>query len=86
LVLALAGPVGTVRFFLNSLRFERRLLLSQPAYIKRYIIVELAHKQGLGELALPRQVLTVERIPLLGTGKIDYLQPRVMAEELLSAD
>ena len=65
---------------------EKVVLLTEQPAAERTALVELAHKQGLGELALPRQVISVERIPLLGTGKIDYLQARAMAEELLSAE
>jgi acyl-[acyl-carrier-protein]-phospholipid O-acyltransferase / long-chain-fatty-acid--[acyl-carrier-protein] ligase len=42
----------------------------------------LAHckQAGLSELMVPRTVIAVKQVPLLGTGKIDYVAARALAE------
>lgn len=64
---------------------EKVILLTEQAGADRAALLEQARREGVSELALPRQVMTVEQIPLLGTGKIDYLHAKAMAEERLSA-
>ncbi|MBB5755021.1 acyl-[ACP]--phospholipid O-acyltransferase [Prosthecomicrobium pneumaticum] len=41
----------------------------------------LARTRGLPELAMPRTILTVDALPLLGTGKIDH---RALSEQVLA--
>ena len=36
-----------------------------------------AHERGIAEIMVPRDVLVLPRVPLLGTGKVDY--PAVQA-------
>ena len=42
----------------------------------------LAHAQSLGapELAVPRKIITIPEVPVLGTGKTDYVAIQRMAE------
>jgi len=44
-----------------------------------------AHAHGIAEVMVPRIVLSVREIPLLGTGKIDYGEARTLAERSLAA-
>ena len=40
----------------------------------RHDLVGWAHNHGVAELAVPRRILPVDDIPVLGTGKTDYVQ------------
>jgi acyl-[acyl-carrier-protein]-phospholipid O-acyltransferase / long-chain-fatty-acid--[acyl-carrier-protein] ligase len=44
-----------------------------------------ARRQGLAEVAVPRTLLTVPAVPLLATGKADYVAVSQLAREMLSA-
>jgi acyl-[acyl-carrier-protein]-phospholipid O-acyltransferase/long-chain-fatty-acid--[acyl-carrier-protein] ligase len=49
--------------------------------LKRERLSATAKALGLPELAVPRILKTVSEIPLLGTGKTDYVQLKKMAED-----
>ena len=55
---------------------------------KRTDLVGWVHNHGVQELAVPRRILTVETIPVLGTGKTDYVkvQKTVEASDLTERD
>ena len=40
----------------------------------RHDLVGWAHNHGVAEIAVPRRIMTVDDIPVLGTGKTDYVQ------------
>jgi acyl-[acyl-carrier-protein]-phospholipid O-acyltransferase/long-chain-fatty-acid--[acyl-carrier-protein] ligase len=37
-------------------------------------------EKGLSELAVPKTIRVVEEIPLMGTGKVDYVKLKEMAQ------
>ncbi len=51
---------------------EQIVLLTEYNDADRKDLVEQAKKDGVAELAVPRKVIKVDSIPVLGTGKIDY--------------
>ncbi len=51
---------------------EQLVLVTDLPGIERKALVEAAKAQGFSELGLPRKIVTVEEVPLLGTGKTDY--------------
>uniref|UniRef100_A0A450YJY9 Acyl-[acyl-carrier-protein]-phospholipid O-acyltransferase / long-chain-fatty-acid--[acyl-carrier-protein] ligase n=1 Tax=Candidatus Kentrum sp. TC TaxID=2126339 RepID=A0A450YJY9_9GAMM len=51
---------------------ERLILVTECNEIDRQLLVARAKSEGLSELDIPKQVVLMEAIPLLGTGKIDY--------------
>ena len=51
---------------------ESLLLVTEATEADRKTILAEAHKKGIGELFVPRIVQHVEKVPLLGSGKIDY--------------
>lgn len=53
-------------------RGERLVLVSEAAEVRRDALVAAAHREGLPEIAIPRDVLAVAMLPLLGSGKTDY--------------
>jgi acyl-[acyl-carrier-protein]-phospholipid O-acyltransferase/long-chain-fatty-acid--[acyl-carrier-protein] ligase len=60
---------------------ERVVLLSDAPDADSAKILEWAHKNGAPEIAVPKKVLKVAEIPVLGTGKTDYVTVQRMAEE-----
>ena len=52
---------------------EQIVLVTDAAEASRVDLIGWAQNHGVTELAVPRQVLTVESIPVLGTGKTDYV-------------
>ncbi len=65
----------------DSQRGEQLVLLTTEAGLTRSALLEAARRLGLSELAVPRQILPVEAIPLLGTGKVDYPGVRARAAQ-----
>jgi acyl-[acyl-carrier-protein]-phospholipid O-acyltransferase / long-chain-fatty-acid--[acyl-carrier-protein] ligase len=53
-------------------RGERLVLVSEAPSVRREALVEAAHREGLPEIAIPRDVVAVAALPLLGSGKTDY--------------
>jgi acyl-[acyl-carrier-protein]-phospholipid O-acyltransferase / long-chain-fatty-acid--[acyl-carrier-protein] ligase len=47
----------------------------------RMELVGWVHNHGVSELAIPRRIVLVKDIPVLGTGKTDYVKVQKMAEE-----
>ncbi len=62
---------------------ERVVLLSDAPDADSAKILEWAHKNGAPEIAVPKKVLKVAEIPVLGTGKTDYVTVQKMAEDAL---
>jgi acyl-[acyl-carrier-protein]-phospholipid O-acyltransferase / long-chain-fatty-acid--[acyl-carrier-protein] ligase len=51
---------------------EQLLLVTDQPGATREALLAAARTAGLPELALPRAILPVEKLPLLGSGKPDY--------------
>lgn len=56
----------------DSRRGEQIVLLTSQPQAERRPLVESAQRHGFSELAVPRRVVPVDEVPVLGTGKIDY--------------
>jgi len=56
----------------DSRRGERLVLVSEAPQVTREALVDAAHRDGLPEIAIPRDVVLVAALPLLGSGKTDY--------------
>jgi acyl-[acyl-carrier-protein]-phospholipid O-acyltransferase/long-chain-fatty-acid--[acyl-carrier-protein] ligase len=66
----------------DPVKGENIVLLTTHREPDRHELVMIAHQEGLGELYIPRRVLAVREIPLLGSGKPDYPGARRLAETL----
>jgi acyl-[acyl-carrier-protein]-phospholipid O-acyltransferase/long-chain-fatty-acid--[acyl-carrier-protein] ligase len=66
-------------------RGEKLVLVTEARGLDRSRLAEAARRLDLAEITVPREVIEIDRLPLLGTGKIDY--PRVirLAEEAMAA-
>ncbi|MBS1170459.1 MAG: aas [Burkholderiaceae bacterium] len=60
-------------------RGEALVLFTTDAKLTREQLRTAAQAQGLPELLLPRRIELLERLPLLGTGKADYVTLKKMA-------
>ena len=52
---------------------EQLVLVTDYPDADRKAVSEYAQAQGIAELMVPRQVLVIDKLPVLGTGKTDYL-------------
>jgi acyl-[acyl-carrier-protein]-phospholipid O-acyltransferase/long-chain-fatty-acid--[acyl-carrier-protein] ligase len=68
----------------DSRRGEKLVLVTEARGVDRNLLVEAARLLGLPEIAVPREVIEIEHLPLLGTGKIDYPAVTRLAEQTLS--
>ncbi|MGH6827411.1 MAG: AMP-binding protein [Rhizomicrobium sp.] len=64
----------------GSAKGEQIVLVTDVRDAGRLDLAAWAQNHGVSELAVPRRVLTVDEIPLLGTGKTDYVAVQRMAE------
>lgn len=62
-------------------RGETILLVTQDRNLKRDQLQQAARDLGAPELAVPRQILYVDKIPLLGSGKKDYPAVKQIVEQ-----
>lgn len=53
---------------------EQIVLVTTCAEANRSALIAWAQANGMAEIALPRRILTVAEIPVLGTGKPDYMK------------
>ncbi len=56
----------------DSRKGEQIVLLTEQPSATREALVAAARAEGLGELMIPRSVQSIDAIPLLATGKVDY--------------
>jgi len=60
---------------------ERLVLLTTDAHCTREAFMQFARRKGATELMVPADVLVVSKIPLLGSGKPDYVAALEMAKQ-----
>ena len=63
-------------------RGEAIVLFTTDKALTREALVESVRKLGVPEIAVPRKIQSVDALPLLGTGKTDYVTLKKMAETL----
>ena len=61
-------------------RGEAILLFTTDTALSKERLQEAARAGGLPEIAVPREIRVVEALPLLGTGKVDYVTLKRMGE------
>jgi len=59
---------------------EQVVLLTENPSGTAEVLLADAHAHGIAEVMVPRVVISVREIPLLGTGKVDYAGAREVAE------
>ena len=66
-------------------RGEQIVLLTEQKDAKRRELLTWAQTHGVPEISVPKKIISVEGLPVLGTGKLDYVAITHMAKEALSA-
>jgi acyl-[acyl-carrier-protein]-phospholipid O-acyltransferase/long-chain-fatty-acid--[acyl-carrier-protein] ligase len=64
----------------DAQRGENIILFTTDAALTREQLANSAKELGSPELAIARKVIVIEELPLLGTGKTDYVTLKQMAE------
>ncbi|WDI32942.1 AMP-binding protein [Hyphococcus flavus] len=64
---------------------EQVILVTDRKEAPRGLLLTWAQSHGVPEIAVPKKIVIVDEIPVLGTGKVDYLKVKTMAEEGLIA-
>jgi acyl-[acyl-carrier-protein]-phospholipid O-acyltransferase/long-chain-fatty-acid--[acyl-carrier-protein] ligase len=59
---------------------EQIVLVTDVAGARRLDLVAWAQNHGVSELAVPRRIIVVDALPVLGTGKTDYVTVQKLAE------
>ena len=70
--------------FPDARKGEELVLLTEYSEAKYQALVERAKTAGVSAISLPRKILVVHRLPLLGNGKVDYIAARALAQEELA--
>jgi acyl-[acyl-carrier-protein]-phospholipid O-acyltransferase/long-chain-fatty-acid--[acyl-carrier-protein] ligase len=63
---------------------EKLILLTQKKGATKAAFQTFAKGKGAAELMFPSEVLVVESIPVLGSGKLDFVGVSKMAKEMLA--
>ena len=58
---------------------EQLVLFTTEPTVERGALLAAFKEKGLSELAVPKTIRVVEEIPLMGTGKVDYVKLKEMA-------
>ena len=64
---------------------ERLALLTTDAHCTRDAFLQFAKRKGATELMIPADIIVVDKIPLLGSGKPDYVAALALAKERVAA-
>ena len=93
-------PLGAVEDFVSNVwpqhqhavvavpdpkRGEQLVLVTERPDANRAALATAAREAGLPEIFVPRTIVPVPKVPILGTGKIDYVSSGQIAVELLQA-
>jgi acyl-[acyl-carrier-protein]-phospholipid O-acyltransferase/long-chain-fatty-acid--[acyl-carrier-protein] ligase len=62
---------------------EQIVLLTEKPDAARAELLDWCQAQGVAELSVPRKIIPIEAVPLLGTGKTDYVTAQKLAEAKL---
>ncbi len=62
-------------------RGEQIVLVSEHPDPKRHELMAWAQTHGVAEIAVPKKIISVKEVPVLGTGKLDYVSVTKLAKE-----
>jgi acyl-[acyl-carrier-protein]-phospholipid O-acyltransferase/long-chain-fatty-acid--[acyl-carrier-protein] ligase len=70
----------------DARRGERLVLVTTAPQAERGALLAQAQAERIAEINLPRGLVKVAHLPVLGTGKIDYRQVQALAEATLEQE
>jgi len=62
---------------------EKIILITTLEHAERRHLVQFAHENGIPDIQVPKKLLYVDDVPLLGSGKIHYPAAQALAEKIL---
>ena len=80
-VAASAGFAHAASSQADPQRGESIVLFTTDANLSREQLQVIAKDTGWPELAVPRKILHIDSLPLLGSGKLDYVTLKAWAEQ-----
>ena len=69
----------------DSKKGERLILVTDHQGAESAQLSEWARDNGAPELAVPKKIIKIDHIPVLGTGKTDYVAIQKLVEDALKA-
>ena len=66
-------------------RGEVIVLFTEDPMLRREQLQAAARELGAPELAIPKRIVTIDKIPVLGTGKKNYVALNAMAQQAAEA-
>ena len=63
---------------------EQIVLVTTNPDARREMLVSYAKQHGISEMSIPKTILITDQLPLLGTGKVDYVALKVWVEDNIS--
>jgi len=63
---------------------EQLILMTTSQTLKRADISTFFRENQITELSVPKEIIVVEKLPLLGTGKVDYVKVKELASQTSS--
>lgn len=65
----------------DSKKGEQLVLITDYKFANRSLLVKAFREKGLSELSLPRKIYFTTNMPLLGSGKINYISVKIWLEQ-----
>jgi len=65
---------------------EQIVLVTDYAEPDRSLLIAWARSHGVPEIAIPRRIVSVDAVPVLGTGKLDYVAVQRLAEAKIAEE
>jgi acyl-[acyl-carrier-protein]-phospholipid O-acyltransferase/long-chain-fatty-acid--[acyl-carrier-protein] ligase len=79
------GAITVVVAVPDQRKGERLILVTADATITRDVFIKGAKAKGASDLMIPAEIMVIDRVPLLGSGKPDLVATRTIVETRLAA-
>ena len=64
---------------------ERLILVTQQKDATRSQLIAFARERGASELMIPSEIMILDKLPLLGSGKVDLMSLAALVNERIAA-
>jgi acyl-[acyl-carrier-protein]-phospholipid O-acyltransferase/long-chain-fatty-acid--[acyl-carrier-protein] ligase len=76
-----SGHIHAVVSISDARAGERLVLVTECSEANRDALLAYSRANGIAEIMIPKTIHVVDRVPILGTGKIDYVAVAAMVEQ-----